>query len=212
MAVKIWDAQANAFKDAEIPMVWDSQAGAYKDSTGLVYDESAGAWSERWGDNKVWLYKDGDECTGITGGWSFIQNPNYPSKSKLTKNTTNMRLWVDGANYYGGVVTENPISIGDKMILCFSGDFDMRSSYEGATRIAAIAFPTKHSIFTTDDSIYFQNIIYCDNPDVTRGYVVAAQNQKAKIIKCSLTKGKYYLCFGVPTGVVNATIDKIWLE
>ena len=47
---------------------------------------------------------------------------------------------------------------------------------------------------------------------MTRGDVVAAQNQKAKIIKCSLTKGKYYLCFGVPTGVVNATIDKIWLE
>lgn len=59
MAVKIWDAQSNAFKDAEIPMVWDSQAGAYKDSTGLVYDESAGAWDERWGKTQLFIYDNG---------------------------------------------------------------------------------------------------------------------------------------------------------
>lgn len=48
MAVKIWDAQSNAFKDAETPKIWDAEAGAYKDSTGLVWNESVQAWTERW--------------------------------------------------------------------------------------------------------------------------------------------------------------------
>nr|DAJ48919.1 MAG TPA: hypothetical protein [Caudoviricetes sp.] len=68
MSVKIYDASAGAFKDAPTPQIYDASAQAYKDSTGLVYDTSKGAWDERWG-GKLWLYKDGDECRDVTGGW-----------------------------------------------------------------------------------------------------------------------------------------------
>ena len=48
MAVKIYDSSVGAFKDAPTPQIYDAGAQAYKDSTGFVYDESNGAWDERW--------------------------------------------------------------------------------------------------------------------------------------------------------------------
>lgn len=69
MAVKIYDSSEGAFKDAPTPQIYDVSSQAYKESKGLVYDTSKGAWDERWGNRKLWLYKDGDECASVTGGW-----------------------------------------------------------------------------------------------------------------------------------------------
>ena len=88
MAVKIYDSSAGAFKDAATPQIYDASTQAYKDSTGLVYDTSKGAWNERWGDNKVlWLYKDGDECRDVTGGWTTIKG-----KGTFLKNASSLNL------------------------------------------------------------------------------------------------------------------------
>lgn len=87
MAVKIWDA--------ETPLIWDEQAQAWKDSVGLVWNESAQAWEERWENRKLWLYKDGDECASVTGGWQPYAYRMYdwgtakaPSVSKGSKSIT----------------------------------------------------------------------------------------------------------------------------
>ena len=37
----------------------------------MAYDDEAGAWTEMWSnDNKIYLYKDGNEYEYITGGWN----------------------------------------------------------------------------------------------------------------------------------------------
>lgn len=56
MAAMIWDAVAGAFKDAPTPLIYDASAQTYKDSTGLVHDESAQAWEERWGGVTAYVY------------------------------------------------------------------------------------------------------------------------------------------------------------
>lgn len=71
MSVKIWDAQAQAFKDAETPKIWNAENRAWKDSTGLIQDAENQAWKEVWTPfpDKVYLYNHGDECVDVTGGW-----------------------------------------------------------------------------------------------------------------------------------------------
>lgn len=70
MSVKIYDASAGTFKDAPTPQIYDASTQAYKESKGLVYDTSKGAWDERWGSDRVWLYRNGNEYNPITGGWT----------------------------------------------------------------------------------------------------------------------------------------------
>lgn len=64
-----------------------------------------------------------------------------------------------------------------------------------------------------DDS-YSLTFFDCDNTNVKHDEKpIYPQNQKVKTLKVSLeSQGKYYLCFGIPRRLVNATIDKIWLE
>ncbi len=48
MAVKIYDKESKAFKDAETPLVHDGNLRAWKESTGLVWNDGAQAWEGRW--------------------------------------------------------------------------------------------------------------------------------------------------------------------
>ena len=48
MAAMIWDEQAQAFKEADVPMKYDPTAGAWTDTTGLAWDPEAEAWTEKW--------------------------------------------------------------------------------------------------------------------------------------------------------------------
>ncbi len=68
MAVKIYDNESQAFKDAETPLVHDGNLQAWKESTGLAWDDGAQAWEERWRP-RVYLYNRGNECVDLTGGW-----------------------------------------------------------------------------------------------------------------------------------------------
>ena len=98
MSVKIYDSTIGAFKDAETPKIWDEQAQAWKDSVGLVWNESAQAWEERWPAIKspLYLYNEGDECTDATGGWngkgmsSSQWTGGISTIPTITKNTDNI--------------------------------------------------------------------------------------------------------------------------
>lgn len=92
MAVKIYDTSMGAFKDEPIPQIYDASAQAYKDSTGLVYDQSKGAWDERWEDNKIYLYKNGIGTRGFLNvHWVY----DYKDSTYHTKN---------GCNSYGKAI------------------------------------------------------------------------------------------------------------
>ncbi len=68
MAVKIYDNESKAFKDAETPLVHDGNLRAWKESTGLVWNDESQCWEERWRP-RVYLYNRGNECVDLTGGW-----------------------------------------------------------------------------------------------------------------------------------------------
>lgn len=70
MSVMIWDSASQVFSETtEVPKRFDAESGAWMETTGMAYDDEAGAWMEMWSnDNKIYLYKDGNEYEYITGG------------------------------------------------------------------------------------------------------------------------------------------------
>lgn len=78
MAVKIYDSSVGAFKDAPTPQIYDAGAQAYKDSTGLVYDESKGAFDERWGSVKIVPF-----ATGTDEEIAAMVNAHYNDKINI---------------------------------------------------------------------------------------------------------------------------------
>ena len=79
-------------------------------------------------DYYLWLYKEGDECEGVTGGWESIgldYNTTYNTAvaPTLTRNENNMTLHqtTDYDSYNSGVVkTVNKIPLADANYVHFS--------------------------------------------------------------------------------------------
>lgn len=65
------------YAETKPPMCYDPALGAYRDTEGMVYNHALEAWQKVWPEHPkvLYLYKDGDECTDITGGWN-----GYPYK------------------------------------------------------------------------------------------------------------------------------------
>ena len=200
MAVKIWDAQSNAFKDAEIPMVWDSQAGAYKDSTGLVYDESKGAWDERWGDNKVYLYNQGNECTNVTGGWN---NYKIGGSCQITKANDKLEFSMknynsgDGGGHSASIFTASKIDLSDySSVKLVGSDFVGKTS--GSPNCQLNLWLKKRD----DAGGYFKYVQF-----------VKVGNQDTFELTYDLsdiTTKQLYI--GISAYYASFNIDKIWLE
>lgn len=204
MAVKIWDEQSNAFKDAETPMVWDEALGAYKDSTGLVYNENAGAWSERFGD-KLWLYKDGNEYEKITNGWR-ISSGGSGSGGSGAKNKDNM--YVKGKHVYAVAsssfyaVTNKQIDITSyKKICCEVVNFSSNAP-------SVQMFGPK----ITNEHIYY---------DFQKNYAAKPPyNDGVYELDISDQTGSFYIALGTNPSTGNSgagytieyTIKKVWLE
>ena len=67
----VWDSQLQAFVETAPPLVYDPVLEAYRETEGLVYNPALEAWQKVWPERpeKLYLYRDGDECTDVTGGW-----------------------------------------------------------------------------------------------------------------------------------------------
>lgn len=70
----IWDKQLKAFVDTAPPLLYDPAIEAYGDTEGYVHDNALEAWRKVW-PARLYLYHEGGECAGITGGWDA-----YPYK------------------------------------------------------------------------------------------------------------------------------------
>lgn len=58
---------------------------------------------------RLWLYRDGDECTDVTGGWS--QGTSTNNTGTFTKNANNITVYVSGLNATRGAATNNPVDV-----------------------------------------------------------------------------------------------------
>lgn len=117
MAVMVWDPQAQAFKDAEAPKIWDSENQAWKESAGLVWNEEAQAWQKVWspGPEVLYLYKAGDECTEITGGWTVTMSGN---DSIAQKKSNGIRMKIYSYPSAAGVITNESVRVSGFSKLC----------------------------------------------------------------------------------------------
>lgn len=62
---------------------------------------------------KLWLYRNGDECEDISGGWSVNDNinwANYSTRGFVSKGET-IKLWANSNNRVSAVQTSNPIDL-----------------------------------------------------------------------------------------------------
>ncbi len=64
----VYDTEAGAFVEAETPRI--NMGGVFCDSIGRIYQD--GAWRDVW-PTKLWLYREGDECSTVTGGWGAVR-------------------------------------------------------------------------------------------------------------------------------------------
>ena len=66
-------------------MIWDEQAQAYKDSVGLVWNESARAWEERWGGVTAYVYGAALETIAIKRNGVTVGQVSTDANGKSTE-------------------------------------------------------------------------------------------------------------------------------
>lgn len=96
MSAKIY--KDGAFQDAPIPKVF--AGGVEKETTGRIWKD--GSWQDVWSP-RLWLYRDGDECVDVTGGWMKILywSVGADFSSCFVKNPTNMIVREISKTAYG---------------------------------------------------------------------------------------------------------------
>lgn len=149
----------------------------------------------------LWLYKDGDECEDVTGGYSYKKGSSN-SEGGLLKNADNLTYYTNnGGNSF--VLTANEIPFSDYSFLC--GEIDI--SISGSTN-AGFSFG---SYTDQDGQITKTDMIYWNTLNST-SYSENDVRFKAEI------KGSGGLCMYMNGAVTwngvsrTCVIRKIWLE
>lgn len=93
MSVKIWDTETQAFKDAQMLQRYDATAKAFTECTSAK-KQTDGVWQDVWPDGPkvLYLYKDGDECVDVTGGFSVCYISNSYGNGTATKEQNALSL------------------------------------------------------------------------------------------------------------------------
>ena len=104
-------------------MTYDAAIDAFRESTGYVPNLALDAWEKVWPKKlwpkKLWLYKDGDLCVDVTGGWEkFTYLTDYYSLDKFQVTfgpsfvtmTTDAKTTGAGAPFCG-FLTKNKINL-----------------------------------------------------------------------------------------------------
>lgn len=148
-------------------------------------------------DYKLWLYREGDECEDVTGGWQIYSIAGYTYS--LAKNTSNMVASSNSStNYESALATKNTVPLDNFATLHIEWDVDIGSWAQYTNAYVGVA-----------DS--------CPNNGFTKAIYYNSNNKPPKIVSIDIsgiTKASYpkiYLNTG-GGGVLKATIHKIWLE
>lgn len=138
-------------------------------------------------DYKLWLYKDGDECTDVTGGWNALASG---SSGSLTKNSSSFTLaYYSGMNAYDAI-TKNTVDISDYSKLYI--DWIFNSSKGGNARIGVSSSAPSGDVGLSKYSI------------ISAAYTGVTE------LDVSDVSGQYYAVVTVYNESV--TVNKIWLE
>ena len=95
MGVMLYNSTEGAFKDVQAMQKYDASANAWKECTSAQVQDN-GVWVEKLQKPITYLYKDGDECTNITGGY-VLWNPCNRSDGSFVKGSN--YIYVKGSLY-----------------------------------------------------------------------------------------------------------------
>lgn len=231
MSVMIWDSTSQAFKDATSIKRYDQQNDAWTDCTSAQVQEN-GVWVEKLQKPITYLYKDGDECTDITGGWNLKYLPSYASTSyaTLTKNTDTLKFWVGNANYYASVVSYKVVDVTNYSKIVIEGSFGFGNDYENyGARYQTILLDSIVSDVRSYVTVYSKKetsaILINSIPEYSWGGEQHTVNDNDIItingknivydrfeFDISHLTGEKYIYFVGCRGVLNIVYNKIWLE
>lgn len=93
----------------------------------------------KWVDWLTYLYKDGDKCTQVTGGWTT-----YGNYTSVTYNSDSVTIQATSANATASLTTTNKIYVTDIDMLYFY--IDKRTSENYSARTAAVGICTSRDI------------------------------------------------------------------
>lgn len=219
MAALIWDEQSQAFVEpTNVPMRYDQESGAWVETTGMAWDTQAQAWEEKWS-RVEYLYKDGDECVDVTGGWNAypyrVNGYNTGKTPTLNKGTNAMTISLNNE------LSGNP----DAKRGCIFSEKKIDMSRFKTLKIHLIK---AHAVGTrpndqsgTYDSIYFSITDQkSDRYKVRKSDLLIINEDKEDFVASMDLTGiyePYYVSIDIlvlNVGGINvyATVDSIWLE
>lgn len=88
--------------------------GVFEDSVG--YACKNGIWEQVW-PTKLWLYRDGDECSEVTGGWEIRQQT-----AEIRGTTLSVYCNINDGTYRGTIFARNQIDLTPYRTIHFTKD------------------------------------------------------------------------------------------
>ena len=151
---------------------------------------------------KLWLYKDGDECTAVTGGWNvtYLRSSSY---STVAKNSDNIYMKnIQNNDYQPYMSTKLKIDTSRYSKLCLVADayrYSSNSNSYGMVTIELKSTNTRDSYYDGNAMGITANVTYTD-----------------KEFSWNLSSENNYLLIGVtmvhPNGWAELKVKKVWLE
>lgn len=157
---------------------------------------------------KLWLYRDGDECEYVTGGWQSRARGDFDHMSSqlptFIKNTSNFTVSIDSGDgaYSGSIETIKDIDLTKYSTLYVSCVSGQASTWSAVNAWACSRIVDK----IVNDFAASVELVSCDGTNTTK-YI----NNVVKSGDISEITGLYDIVVSVD-GKSQVTIDKIWLE
>ncbi len=195
--VRVWDAGLNAWRDAKTIRRYDQERQAFVDVE-AVYTTINGVKRQVW-PNKLYLYKAGDECVAVTGGWKAYTythsgwSSGTPTAPNLTKGASSMSASLT-VNKAGAVGISKPISLSGYSKLC--------ALVSGNTpQYCHVSLQIGTAINNSDNAV--------------KGAVAIGQNEvitdKTVIMDITQIDRSLYVYFQL-VSQCNLTVKQVWLE
>ena len=167
-----------------------------------------------FGTNKLYLYKNGDECTSISGGWALQTNTfyqtKYGGKNTSTKEADHLsiklaRTNTESASYIGGFATKATVNCGQYKKVCIEytiTDANTSAYYYGVLGVSTTA--------NADLGINGY-----PEPYIRKSNTIVTQKSILELDVSSITDNRYIYVFGhVISSYASITFNvyKVWLE
>lgn len=225
MAVKIWDSETQAFRDANnVPKRYSTDDNAWVDTTGNAFNTDAGAWEEKWGNKKTIIFDNGINPFGIYNHLKYGSHNSCPISNTISMSTNNPyeNDWTGC-----GVRTNEPIDLSPYQKLFITVDISYNTYSSKVGFLLGIGSDSRTDTYNRVPEPntwilwwHWGNGTASKNHACKVAYRVDKNSQQMIngtnifSINVSSVNEKRYFCMEVNAinGKILANITKIWLE